>query len=217
MGNSFFSIDSPLYKFMTRLFDILKLNMLWILCSIPIVTMGAATTAAYTIALKMVDDEEGYIAKPFFKEFRRNFLQGSVIGIIQLIAMYSIYLDFQFFKVEENNIPFLVIGIIAIFFAYMHLVYAFPLLARYENTVVNTLKNSYSIGIKYFGKTLFLFFILVLEVVVFLWNTPTEILGIAIGPACIIYTISGIAKPFFMNIEKENAGSAAESENEEEK
>ena len=52
-----FSLDSGLYKFMSRLFDMLKLNAMWILCSIPIVTIGASTTAAFTITLKMVDEE----------------------------------------------------------------------------------------------------------------------------------------------------------------
>ena len=83
-----FSLDSGLYKFMSRLFDMLKLNAMWILCSIPIVTIGASTTAAFTITLKMVDEEEGYIAGPFLKEFKANLFKGSAIGLIQLFAMY---------------------------------------------------------------------------------------------------------------------------------
>lgn len=71
-----FSLDSGLYKFMSRLFDMLKLNAMWILCSIPIVTIGASTTAAFTITLKMVDEEEGYIAGPFLKEFKANLFKG---------------------------------------------------------------------------------------------------------------------------------------------
>ena len=91
-NNSFFSIESPFCKFMNRLRDMIKLNFLWILCSLPIITMGAATTAAFTITLKMVEEEEGYIARPFFREFKNNLVKGSVIGIIQLFAMYTIYL-----------------------------------------------------------------------------------------------------------------------------
>ena len=53
----FFSVDSPLYKFMNRLMDIFKLNCMWLLCSLPIVTMGAATTAAKTKKIKMVNEE----------------------------------------------------------------------------------------------------------------------------------------------------------------
>lgn len=216
MGNNgFFSIESPLYKFMSRLLDIIKLNFLWVLCSLPIVTMGAATTAAFTITLRMVEEEEGYIARPFFREFKNNLGKGSIIGIIQLVAVYAIYLDFQLSKVEGKGTMFTVIGVLAIFLAFMHLVYAYALLARYENTIVNTLRNSYSIGLRYLPKTFGLFLVLVLECAVFMWNFTTLLLGVLIGPACIIFTISGFARPLFRLVENDNEERAAQKEEQE--
>ena len=64
---------------------------------------GGATTAAFTITLRMVEEEEGYIARPFFREFKNNLGKGSIIGIIQLVAVYAIYLDFQLSKVEGKG------------------------------------------------------------------------------------------------------------------
>lgn len=216
-NNSFFSIESPLYKFMSRLTDIIKLNFLWILCSIPVITMGASTAAAFSITLKMVEDEEGYVAKTFFHEFKVNLKKGSVIGIIQFIALYAIYLDFQLAgAVESSSTMFTVVGVIASFLAFMHLVYAYALLARYENTIINTMRNSYSICIRYFKKTIGLFLVLALEFVVFLWNFSTIFLAVLIGPACIIYTISGFARPLFRIIEADNEERAAQSQEEEE-
>lgn len=216
-NNSFFSIESPLYKFMSRLTDIIKLNFLWILCSIPVITMGASTAAAFSITLKMVEDEEGYVAKTFFHEFKVNLKKGSVIGIIQFIALYAIYLDFQLAGVvESSSTMFTVVGVIASFLAFMHLVYAYALLARYENTIINTMRNSYSICIRYFKKTIGLFLVLALEFVVFLWNFSTIFLAVLIGPACIIYTISGFARPLFRIIEADNEERAAQSQEEEE-
>lgn len=216
MGNNgFFSIDSPLYKFMNRLLDILKLNFLWVLCSLPIITMGAATTAAFTITLKMVEEKEGYIIKPFFREFKNNFAKGSIVGIIQLFAMYAIYLDFQLSKVEGGAM-FKVIGILAIFLAFMHLIYAYALLARYENTIINTLRNSYSIGLRYFFKTLGLFILVVLECAVFMWNYTTIFIGVLVGPACIIYTISCFARPLFRLVENANEEGTSQAEEEQE-
>ena len=55
----FFSTDSPLYRFLTRLWDMIKLNFLWLIFSLPVVTFGAATVAAYSVTLKMVDEREG--------------------------------------------------------------------------------------------------------------------------------------------------------------
>ncbi len=215
MGNNgFFSIESPLYKFMSRLTDMIKLNFLWVLCSLPIITMGAATTAAFTITLKMVEEEEGYIARPFFREFKNNLGKGSIIGIIQLIAMYAIYLDFQLSKLEGGTM-FTVIGVLATFLAFMHLIYAYALLARYENTIINTLRNSYSIGLRYLFKTLGLFLIIVLECVIFMWNFTTILIGVLLGPACIILTISGFARPLFRLVENDNEERAAQKEEQE--
>ncbi len=91
--NGFF--ESPLYKFGTRLVDVLALNFLWLFCSLPLLlaimipkwlglfwipcgiigafTMGAASVAAFSITLKMVDDEEGYILNLFLKNLRQVF------------------------------------------------------------------------------------------------------------------------------------------------
>jgi len=215
MGNNsgFFSIESPVYRFMSRLLDIVKLNFMWLLCSLPIVTIGASTTAAFAITLKMVEEEEGYIVRPFLREFRANIFKGSIIGIIQLVAMYAIYLDFQLAgAVEGSGTMFTVAGAIASFLSFMHLVYAYALMARYENTVINTLRNSYSIGIKYFLKTAGLFVLLAIECALFIWNFSTLFVGLLIGPACIIYTISGFVRPMFRNIEGENEEKEKERE-----
>ncbi len=210
---NFFSVDGHLYKFMSRLTDMFKLNFMWLLCSLPIFTMGAATTAAYTITLKMVDEEEGYIAAPFWKEFKANLKKGSIIGVIFLVALYAIYLDFQLFQVAEKyNTMFLIVGVVAAYLLFMHTIFAFPLLARYENSIINTLRNSYSIAAKFFGRTIFLAVLLALELAIIFWNLNTMFVGLLFGPACIILTISGFAKSFFKVIEQENEMAEEEAE-----
>lgn len=201
-----FSLDSGIYKFMSRLLDMLKLNTMWLICSLPIVTIGAATTAAYTITLKMVDEEEGYIAGPFLREFKANLWKGSAIGVIQMVVMYTIFLDFQLYRVsEEYSTLCLVVGVIAVVLSITHFIYAYPLLARYENSIINTLRNSHSISIKFLPKTIFLLVVLFVEYIVFYQlNMTLLFFGIIIGPACFILTISGFARQFFRNIEREN-------------
>lgn len=231
--SGFFSLESPIYRFMSRLFDILKLNILWMLCSgvaevfllqyflvaggleayyflsyLPLVLIGAATTAAFSITLRMVDEQEGYILKAFLNAYFENFKKGTVIGIVAVIAAYAIWLDFQFYRAAESvgqsSLGYLIIGIVAFLMAFMHLIYAFPLQARYENTVFHTLRNSYSIAVKFFIRTILLFAVTALLVIVFLWNNVTVFLGILIGPATIMLAISGFAIQSFRNIENEN-------------
>ena len=127
----FFSVDSPLYRFLSKLLDVIRLNFLWILFSIPLVTIGASTVAALSVALKMADDEEGYIGRSFLKAFRENWKQGTVLGLITLVALYAIYLDFQFFEALEGNpMIFLLVGILSIVVVVSALLYAYPLAAR---------------------------------------------------------------------------------------
>lgn len=201
-----FSVDSGLYKFMSRLWDMLKLNFMWVICSIPIVTMGAATTAAYTITLRMVDEEEGYICGPFWREFKANIKKGSIMGVILIIATYALYLDFQYFKaVEKYSFAFLAIFVLGVILTFTHFIYAFPLQARYENSIINTMRNSFRISLKYFPKTIFLFIALLIEYIIFYQLSWTLLFfGLLLGPACIILTISGFARQFFRNIEREN-------------
>lgn len=208
----FFSVDGALYKFISRFWDMIKLNFLWLLFSLPIVTMGAATVAVYSVTLKMVDESEGYVARQFVKAFKENWKQGIPLGLIALFCSYVVYLDFEMFnKIEGNPTILLVFGIISAFVFGMALIYAFPLSARYENTLIGTLKNSVNIATRYLLRTLALVFVLAVEVVIFLFNHMTIIFGILIGPACIMLTISGFALYFFREIEKE-PGSVRNSE-----
>ena len=126
------------------------------------------------------------------------------MGLIFLAAVYAAYLDFEFFnKLPDNPIIFLIAGIVTIFFIVMIFLYAFPLSARYENTLPATMKNSIRIATKFFVRTIFLIAILAIEVMIFIWNQTTLLFGILIGPACFMLTVSGFAMYYFKQIEKE--------------
>lgn len=200
-----FSIDGPVYRFLSRFWDILRLNFYWLLFSLPIVTMGAATTAAFSLTLKMAEETEGYIFKPFFKAFKENLKQGSILGVLNLVYAYALYLNFQLFDVvKDNPMYFLIIGIAGTFICVGSFLYAYALAARYENTIPNILKNSMGISMRYFGRTLVVVFVIFVEYLVFMFNTTTLFIGLLIGPACVFYTISGPANYIFKDIEKKN-------------
>lgn len=200
----FFSVDSPFYKFMQRLWDILQVNFFWVICSIPIVTIGASTAAAFKVCLHMVDDEEGYIAKEFFKGFKENWKQGTVLGLVSLIAVYAVYLDIQLFNaVADNPMIFLIAAILSGILFAVCLLYAFPLMARYQNTLWKIFRNSFEICRRYAGRTLVLILVLAVELIVWFFNRTTLFIGFFIGPACLIYTIAGMSLRIFQIIEKE--------------
>lgn len=213
----FFSVESSFYRFLMKFLDVLKLNFMWILFSLPVVTVGASTVAAMSVALKMVDDEEGYIGRSFLKAFKENWKQGTILWVITAIACYAVYLDFQLFEaVPENPVLFLVIGMVSAFVIILALLYSYPLLARYENTLFKTIQNSLDISRKYFGRTLLLIVVVGVEFLVFQFNSTMIFFGIIIGPAFVIFTIASFSKRIFQEIEKE-PGSVIKKSSEPEK
>lgn len=213
----FFSVESFFYRFLMKFLDVLKLNFMWILFSLPVVTVGASTVAAMSVALRMVDDEEGYIGRSFLKAFKENWKQGTILWVITVIACYAVYLDFQLFEaVPENPVLFLVIGMVSAFVIILALLYSYPLLARYENTLFKTIQNSLDISRKYFGRTLLLMVVVGFEFLIFQFNSTMVFFGIIIGPAFVIFTIASFSKRIFQEIEKE-PGSVIKKSSEPEK
>jgi uncharacterized membrane protein YesL len=189
---------------MIRLWDIVKISLLWLVCSIPIVTIGPATVALNKITLEMVDESEGYVARDFLKAFKANLKTSIPLGILGVAALYAVYLDMQFFHaVEGSPMLFLVAAIITGFVCSMAFIYAFPLMARYDNRTLRTLRLSYEIATRYFLRTLLLAFLVALEIVLFLWNYTLMFIGVLVGPGTIALTVSAFAMRFFREIEKE--------------
>ncbi len=199
-----FQADGKFYKFLNTVWEMLKLNFLWIIFSLPIITIGAATIAAFSITNKMINEEEGYVIRDFLDAFKKNLKQGIILGLITLFLSYSIYLNFELFESLENNpIIFLILGIVISFVSIIHLIYAYPLLARYENSIKNTLINSREITFKFVFQTLFLLIFIGLLIVVFIFNYTLMFIGLLFGPASIFLLISSFAIRHFRKIEQE--------------
>lgn len=204
-GNmKFFSTNSPLYQFLCRLWDIIQVNFFWLLGCIPVVTIGASTAAAFKVCLHLAMEQEGYIYKEYWAGFKENWKQGTVLEAIFFLCAYVIYLDLQLFEAAAGNpIWILVVTIISGFLFVFSLLYAFPLIARYENTILGTLKNSLRISRRYFGRTMAMVAVVLFEVLIWMFNSTTIFIGFLIGPACIIYTIAGMSLGTFYEIEQE--------------
>lgn len=191
---------------MQSLWDILKLNFMWIIFCIPIVTIGGSTIAAFSVLLRMSEDQEGNVIKDFWKAFKENWKQGILIGLLPPICFEAVFLDFQLYNaVEKGGLGILIVGCFSAYIFIFCLIYVFPLLARYDNTVINSIKNSFRIGMKFFGRTFLLLVIIAVEVLIIFWNPTTKFVGALIGPACIMYTISGVAMHIFRKIEEDPA------------
>lgn len=205
---SLFSPESRLYKGLSFFANVILLNFLWILFSLPLITLGASTVAAYSVVFKILENKEGYIFKDFWKSFKENWKQGTLLWLITLVAIYGFYLDVQILK-NDPGIPVIVASIVAFVLVAFSLIYAYPLSARYENKFFLHIKNSFLLSMSYLGRTLFLVLILFLEIGVFLWNSHTLIFLVLIGPAVLIYSVAGTAKKIFSTNDEKNKNAAA--------
>ena len=185
-----FDLDSPVMNFLNKLADLIILNFLTLICCLPLITVGASLTALHHVLLKMVRNEEGYILKTFFKSFKQNFRQATVIWFIMVAAFALLIGDFLIFAYSGIAFPswlrIVILGIVfLVFFAVMHV---FPVLARFENTVMNTYKNSLFMGILTFPKTILMVICQVAPILIFIYFPQIMpivlMLGIS-GPAYI--------------------------------
>lgn len=185
---SFFSIDGPLFSFLSRMADLLWLNVLFIVFSLPIVTVGASTTAMYYVCLKMVRDEDCYITKSFWKSFKENFKQATVIwlilGVILAVLLIDLRILYGGFSIEllmnnpsVNKVLLTAVLIVGICLSFI-LVYVFPTLAQFENTIKNTVKNALLLSIKHLPITVVLVVIMLVPVIWFLF--PESLITIII-------------------------------------
>lgn len=151
----FFSMDNKFFTFMNKVADLCILNIICLVCCIPIVTAGASITAMYYVTLKMVRNEEAYIVRSFFKSFKDNFKQATIINLIMIAVGAVLYLDLNVSK----NMPgsagqiFHVIFMAFVIIYYVLFLYVYPILARFYNTIRNTIKNALFMAIRHLPYT----------------------------------------------------------------
>ena len=163
-----FNLDSPLMQFLGKVADLMWLNILAMICCIPIFTAGASLTALHYMSLKIVRGEECYITRGFFKSFKQNFKQATIIWLILLLAILIMVGDIYIMKnsgLEFHIVLKVIIGVVAflIIFAAM---FVFPVLSKFDNTIKNTVKNAFIMSILQFPKTILMIILWVVPPVV---------------------------------------------------
>ena len=141
-----FSLDSPIMRFLGKVTDCVILNLYWIICCIPIVTIGASTTAFYYTVTKVIRNDRGYITKEFWKSFKSNFKQSTIVWLMILAIYVLAYFDcfYAFVLMKAGTLPKIAFWFMIVIFALvlMWTVYLLPYIARFTNTTKEILKNS---------------------------------------------------------------------------
>lgn len=201
-----FRMDSPLMRFLTKIADLMVLNILFCVTSIPLITIGASWTALYSVTLKMVRDEEGSVSRSYFRSFRQNFKQATLLWLGVLVVLALLVLDIRVLNgMAGGTAPGLLrVGVeILALLGIMVLQYLFPSLARFEASLADTLKNACMMALAHLPKTALMTAAAVGAVWITLINNTTIAIGLMVWPligfSLMAFGNSGILRKIFDN------------------
>lgn len=146
-GNTMADDSSRLWKFGEGLTGVCIVGAMWLLCSLPIVTAGAATTAMYTVFLRNIRSpyEQKRYVKPFFASFKQNFRESTILWLIQIAVSAVLGVDVYYYYRHDGGKAYFAMEVFILCLAAVAVVifcYAFPLTALYRNSVKETLIES---------------------------------------------------------------------------
>lgn len=199
-----FDMESPLMQGLNRVADLMLLNVLTLICCIPIITAGAALTSAHYVALKMKRNEEGYITREFFKAFKMNFKQSTLIWLFILLITLILSIDFYIIKeggISLSDVLQVILMAISILFVFM-VIWVFPVQAKFINTIKGTIKNAFALSIIQIPKTLLMLVVYVLPYVILYFTLRVFPLVLLFGISVPIYVSAILYNKMFKSLEE---------------
>lgn len=205
-----FSPDSKLMQWLGRLGDLMLLNFFFLVTCIPVITIGAARTAMYTVCFRFDTEREGSIIGDYVEAFRANFKQSTLLWLILLVCVCSAGLNTIFFYGMTGTMhalwgvfAFLMILVILIF------TYTFPLVSQFDNSCKEVLKNALLMGVGYLPESLAMAAVNILPWAMFVSNPylffRIGVIWLIVYSAAAAYLNSKILKHVFAPYRQEEA------------
>lgn len=186
-------LASSLGAFLRVLCDLMVLNVLWLICCIPIITVGPATSALCCVSLKLARGEPTATVRTFFEALKQNFVQALLLGLIGLAGFAVAVVDWLFALSQQGSLRtlYFVVGVIVSAVVLAYWAWVFALNAGFENSLRGTIKSGLSLAFVEPGKTLLIWIAFAIPVLCFLFLP--EAVVIYIGWAYILFAVSAPA------------------------
>ena len=192
-------------EYINTVVTFIALNLIFVVCCLPIITIGPAIAAMYQVTLREVRGEHSYIIKKFFQHFKEMFVQGIVtflsFGVVSFALVYSL----TFWNVLDGTLAIAATVLSYVFLAVIlaGFLYVFPLMARFENTIKQTIKNAFLIALTNTKATLLLLLIQVFAVSLLYQFPVFRVILLLIGFSFLAYCNSYILTKVFKQYEPE--------------
>ena len=207
MFKSLFDPDSVFGRTMETVLHLVILNALWLVCSLPIVTIGASSAALYSVLFKVVEDKDTRVVRQFFAAFRENARRATGLWLILLAVIVLCAFDFRFAGLMDSFL-WKTVAVLGWQIVGMICTFLFPLLARYENTWRNQLRNALLLGVANLPRMLLVWLMWGAMIVVTIYSFETLyamlLIWLLLGYSLMSYFTLRILLPVFTRLE-ENA------------
>ena len=198
-----FDLDSPLMNVLNIMAELIWLNILTLICCIPIITAGEAFTSMHYVALKIVRNEESYITRSFFKSFKTNFRQATLIWL--LILLIAAVLGGDYYIITKSGIQFSSVLMVLIMAAAVLVIctalYVFPVLAKFDNTIMGTIRNAFIMSILQLPKTVVMFVMAFFPLIIYLVSLRLIPIIFLFGFSLPAYASAMLYNKFFQKLE----------------
>lgn len=138
------NINSPIFQFLNTFTEFVLLNAVFLITCIPLITIGASITALYTVTLREARGEEGYLVRSYWKAFLENFRKSTLLFLVYFSSGCVLLFNLVFWlQMQTPAGNLLLTGICLLSLLWLvSLLYVFPLQARFENSLSQTLRNA---------------------------------------------------------------------------
>ena len=202
--------EGVFFQFLSRVGDMIILNVLFLLCCIPVVTIGAASAALNKVTMDMIYDQEGGMVKGFFQAFKENFKQATIVWVVELIVLVSLVCDvmlvLSFFP--GSRAMYILLGVLA-FLVLCICSHMIPLLIRYRNSLRQHLGNAMVLAIIRLPRTVAMVIMSALPLIICVLSVlqgstvfwDTLIFWLVIGFSFIAYVNMNLYKGIYTKLE----------------
>ena len=203
--------ENPVIAFLNKMADLILLNLIFLLCCIPVVTIGPAITALYAVSLRSVRYGDGYVIQTFFRSFKQNFKQSFVAGMIGLLFVCLLFIDLFFWRNVGSAFMSVFMTVVSVCVGYLVFIvflWLFPVIAKLENPLRVQIKNAAAMAVAhFFPYTLFVSVIVLAAGYMAYTSIITDVLLLLMGFALLAYVCSFFFyKVFAKYIDEERVG-----------
>ncbi|RKI40068.1 DUF624 domain-containing protein [bacterium D16-51] len=199
------NIESPLFEFINTTVHFIALNLLFLITCLPVITAGPAIAALYQVLLKEARGENGYLCSNYLKYFKQMFFQGIAVFAIYVASLFVLVFSTVFWSSLDGILPAAAAAILALLslIVISGMLYVFPLMARFQNTIRQTVKNSFIIALSNMKLTVLLL-LLHITVISLLYLIPfMKIFMLMAGFAFFAFCFSYLFTKLFIKYEQE--------------